>query len=674
MALAVAAGGTLSLSLLLTSGPAGAVAVPGGGPLAYALNIPSSLIAAAAKLAPGLSSTMSSGVRGALIANNYKADATWQTSPSLSGVSGQNVSTPPDISDLSPGELAKFDQLTAQFTAPATELGTFTKVATVGGDIIPVVGAVLTGAQLGGAVDRMMGLTGNAGLCPEATDASGDLASGIAGILAGITGEDCSSWQMGIEMRSKLNEDVSSGLEGTKSCDDRGCVVLKAIADLPDLDGPGVAGYIRFCFDYSAFDDPHFSSGAPHGSPAGVQMQNPLDDINGPGRINLISPSVSYEGAEWLDCGTDGYPFAATAHYSQDGTGIDSAEQPIGWQLLPAAGEGTPTVAVPTDGDPERTLRCDVTLSTGAVVSASTAEFKESAAEFPTPVCPHLADTQIPDSIKVWETGTTPEKLWATLPIDEEYKNFKTTYPECLNGSCIDVLKYKGKSCFDDPTPCLDWMTNPDRDELFTCTYGTHDVALKECYAYGNLFDPQKVNNGDIYADPETGKDTRTQTSPPGDAGAMSLTPQDGSGPRECFPTGWGAVNPLNWVLEPVQCALEWAFVPRASVITQELAEMQEPWDTKPPGEMTAIVTAWSFNVLPSGCGGIALPVGWLTHHDGQTIQIMAACPGDPLAAMAGWSRFFGDVVFSVYGVVAITRHVSRIFGFGGLGTAGDES
>ncbi|MNL86288.1 hypothetical protein D3C87_2149360 [compost metagenome] len=52
----------------------------------------------------------------------------------------------------------------------------------------------------------------------------------------------------------------------------------------------------------------------------------------------------------------------------------------------------------------------------------------------------------------------------------------------------------------------------------------------------------------------------------------------------------------------------------------------------------------------------------------------MNACPGQPLADLAFWSRVFGNLTFTVYGAIAITRHISRIVGYDGIGAGGSSS
>lgn len=56
-------------------------------------------------------------------------------------------------------------------------------------------------------------------------------------------------------------------------------------------------------------------------------------------------------------------------------------------------------------------------------------------------------------------------------------------------------------------------------------------------------------------------------------AGAVPCSGDPGDHPDgesgDCFPSGWGALNPVSWVKQPVQCALRWAFVPSAGAVDE---------------------------------------------------------------------------------------------------------
>lgn len=87
---------------------------------------------------------------------------------------------------------------------------------------------------------------------------------------------------------------------------------------------------------------------------------------------------------------------------------------------------------------------------------------------------------------------------------------------------------------------------------------------------------------------PPSGPDAE---DPPGEAGS------------ECFPSGWGWLNPVEWVLKPVKCALLWAFWDADSA-----QEMSDLWDgTGEPWAEAIVETAG--NVEFSADAGPCIPI-----------------------------------------------------------------
>lgn len=79
--------------------------------------------------------------------------------------------------------------------------------------------------------------------------------------------------------------------------------------------------------------------------------------------------------------------------------------------------------------------------------------------------------------------------------------------------------------------------------------------------------------------------------TPPGGPGSPGTPPESSTGDEsECLPDGWGWLNPIEWVLKPVKCALVWAFYDADAA-----AEMGELWgDTADPWVDTVSETAGS--------------------------------------------------------------------------------
>ena len=243
-------------------------------------------------------------------------------------------------------------------------------------------------------------------------------------------------------------------------------------------------------------------------------------------------------------------------------------------------------------------------------------------------------------------------------PMGTITNNTATMYPQCVNGCKLRVL-VDGNPCRVGVADCYDWLNvSPSRVQ---CSYGTYTVGLADCdtlaYAYrsgnGLTFDPSSPNQRPVPAmsptdpRPDTtrgpgtaapGPTTTVQPAPtgtpsptptptatptPSGTGSPSATPSPttvpapggsgapgpGSTPDEsnCFPSGWGMLNPVEWVLKPVKCALVWAFVPPAGTLTTAVQGTRDTLSSKPPYSLIAPVAAPLIALGHSyggGCGG----------------------------------------------------------------------
>lgn len=314
-------------------------------------------------------------------------------------------------------------------------------------------------------------------------------------------------------------------------------------------------------------------------------------------------------------------------------------------------------------------MKCTITLVGGGSVSGpASATYKDTDPTYPVAECPTLTEGQIPSGVQFWSsTPGEPDSKLSEQSVTPEYEEFRETFPECATGTCmLDLKGPDGVSCFAVQTGCVSWFEDPAKEENFTCTYGGTAVSLSECSLYAPTFKPQNQASGHVYADPETGAavDSPTALAQEQGAGVWSNGVQDPEQERQCFPTGWAILNPVEWVVKPVQCALEWAFVPRESVVTTKLATITTAMNGTLPGELVTVISGWAIVSPGDGCGGITVDVWFL----GPPFQIMQACPGDMLAPLANLSRIFGNIGFSIYGAVAVVRHIARIFDYPGLG------
>lgn len=453
----------------------------------YAINVPSSVLVAAVN---GQSAgTVTSSQLVGLLANSQQFDSDWVTTSVGQEMGGTTTLTPPSTSTLSPSQLAALDQMDAEFAgAPSTELLAMTKV--VGGKAIPVVGAVLTGIQLGAAEDRALGVDVNGGLCAGAPNFGFQVTNAI---LAGLTGTDCASWTESQELQAARNQDtvptVTEYGEGTQSCDQSHCATITGLS--PDGD--------EYC----------------------------------------ITSADSFFSSSQYTLGTfPGYPWLAGANYSTTapGLGNECGAPPPGdfasmisvrlnasWDLpLTAwkADQGADATSVPspkvTYPDPTRTLQCKVTMTDGTFVTSTSAPFTEgsSSNSVSRPVLPAVPEGEVPATVQCYETGGPQDLSLLSSPTTLPFQTWSTDDPECGNGSCLlDLQQVGAGSCFFTDIDCDGWISDPDRAQDYACYYGTHLVSLSECYIYGTTFNAADRSSGHAYADPLTGEITDGQTS-----------------------------------------------------------------------------------------------------------------------------------------------------------------
>lgn len=249
------------------------------------------------------------------------------------------------------------------------------------------------------------------------------------------------------------------------------------------------------------------------------------------------------------------------------------------------------------------------------------------------PAVPSCPSGQALTEFKIIEhslTGTPADKIVKDYVVPNAIQTWRSTYPGCASGVCRLGL-YKNASsglvnCFSaQPTDlCNGWFTDPNKISDYTCTYGPTNtssdaaVALSECNVYAPSFDPVNQAKGAVLGDPATGStgdgQPGSQTDPGSStepdqpsAGGVAGAPLPGQDGASCYPSGWAAFNPLEWVYKPVKCVLVWAFVPDTSAVTQEFTATWSDVSSKPPVSivlpMVSFVQGMAGGVFGS-CGG----------------------------------------------------------------------
>ena len=543
---------------------------------------------------------------------------------------------------------ARFSVTGQRFAIAATKAAPFVKGAAA------VTVALPAGVALGSGWDQQMfGIDVAGSLCSPAPNGAFQT---VNNLLASLGAADCTAWQLNKFMNQlgqTPNSDVASvgTLTSAPICTNGGTTLCTQVYGTAQYQGHTI-----YCMRWDNSTNPISFWAQFSGGPGFVRFDTV---IAAPG--NLCGLQANYPPDPTWPAG--GWQALMPSVYGLTDQTLTAIRQGTA---------GTPVVPSPvTNGDPQRTFRCDVTLSGGTTISTSTTNWDEASGTAAAPKCPSIGSSQVPTSTKVVET--TPGKpdivVQPSTPTTPAYQTWKTAYPECGTGTCLLDLKYKGQSCFQVPAPCDGWMADPSLTTDYTCTYGTHSVALSECYAYAPTFTPSKVAAGQPYGDTATGADVQGQTGPSSDDGlnnAPIVNPDTQQ--RSCFPTGWAAFNPLNWVLQPVGCALQDAFVARPSVVTAEEADLQNTWNATAPAKLAAAIggVMAAFGTLSDGgCSGIVVDLSGIGPNilHLSSYHFLPACPGD---FFAPWAPLFKAFLYGVFTLVAFfggKRLISELVG-----------
>lgn len=170
---------------------------------------------------------------------------------------------------------------------------------------------------------------------------------------------------------------------------------------------------------------------------------------------------------------------------------------------------------------------------------------------------------------------------------------------------------------------CVGWWNHPDRELLYRCGWGGDYYSASQCVALKDFYDVEE--GGDVGTQPEPG--VSNPDPDPTDIGTYRITvtgPQNPVSARPnvpwyrrvitewatgstadmqgaCWPQGWGLLNPLQWVLRPIMCALTWAFVPTTSVEAR-LENIRGEWEAR-TGLVPEIIPEVAAPVVGGTCG-----------------------------------------------------------------------
>lgn len=554
-----------------------------------------------------------------------------------------------------PAQAAQVTAVTSTYAQPATKLGTLTRGV---GGVLTAVSGYQFGTWFGNTVVEAVGVDATGAVCRAAAPGPGQA---MLGLLTGVSCDDFNA----LAESYVPNAGIAPGFSAHVCAASGACIdfvkqlTYGGVQEFACFSGGAGAfplgtksggGNVRLFLVFSGGVTSSSTIAAPISTaPSVVGSSHPATTGCAPGNVYL----------EWIpgQAGTPTRPNHTLTGFKTDETGATVA----------------PITATSTN--PSRQLRCDVQGSDGILRSAFTDSYQEGSGVIPTPVCPILPDGVTPITTTVTEIVGSESNILYEEDVTPEYQESTELAPECANGTCLLDLRKNGVSCFQTPGPCAGWYGDPDRDLDYECQFGGHLVTLTECYVYAPTFEPDAPRTGDWYSDPEGNPIGGPGTNQGTDKGTFQQPVQDPAETRQCYPTGWNVFNPIEWVMRPVQCALEWAFVPRQSTV----ANFRNGWNELANAGILAqtpeIIVAFGnlFDVESGGCQGPPLRIqfgpGPLFGSGGmdETYYPLSACT-EP---MAGFALIFNSMLSATMFVaaqLAIIRYTAQVFGYAGFG------
>lgn len=283
--------------------------------------------------------------------------------------------------------------------------------------------------------------------------------------------------------------------------------------------------------------------------------------------------------------------------------------------------------------------------------------------------------------------STTPTPVWDAKPPTPD-PAMPLCDPSRPGQGCKLGLKLDNQECVMGLFACANWAElskDPNWTPRYSCEYGPYVVALAVCTPLEKGYQPggAPATNPNTDGDPKTGDNTGPDGKPdpgPNNTPTTTGTPGAGGQPnpnadpkgKECFPTGWGVFNPLEWVMKPVGCALTAAFVPTNTVVQAQTTRIQDKIKNAGPGK---VIAAWqtTFNSVGGGSGCAGPPVTFSMEGYAQTMRPFDACSGG-MATAASISFAVSSVMIVIFGGLGIARAASSAFGFNlGFGKGSSE-
>lgn len=214
--------------------------------------------------------------------------------------------------------------------------------------------------------------------------------------------------------------------------------------------------------------------------------------------------------------------------------------------------------------------------------------------------------------------------------------------------------------------PCAQWAADPARATNYQCRFGTHVLPILNCEPFAKTF-----TTGQVTATPST--ETPVPLPVPGSGTITSPAVPAGEEEGACWPSGFGAFNPASWVLQPVKCAMTWAFKPDAATLTALQTRIRADVERTGVPALGAAV-AGPLTSVPgdnSACDGPS--INFTVQDFTMPVHPFSAC-AEPLKTAAVMTKALFTVVIVVGGGLALLRLFGAGFGFNVALKGGGES
>lgn len=229
----------------------------------------------------------------------------------------------------------------------------------------------------------------------------------------------------------------------------------------------------------------------------------------------------------------------------------------------------------------------------------------------------------------VWDTGANPLSDPATPLCD----------PGRTSSGCLMEVTKDGQPCKSGDVECENWASESKKEgnTRYGCKLGPYMLPASACSLLEQAYMPggSPLNDQNTDGDPATRSNAGPNgqpapapapvtngtpgTSPvPGGAGAPAAGADVDS--SACWPTGWGMLNPLEWVYKPVVCASKALFEPKKDVQTR-INGMSAAFSDKIP-------VSW-FGVGVEGVSGGACPTNWAVELNGHSYSLICGSAAD---------------------------------------------